>query len=84
MTYETLIPREAGFEFIDSPTDSEEQIVLVSSLDVVGDEVFFTVEWSARNRARDMGWRAGYDRERSVFYVMELGGTEAVKIYEYE
>lgn len=84
MTYETLIPREAGFEFIDSPTDSEEQIVLVSSLDVVGDEVFFTVEWSARNRARDMGWRAGYDRERSVFYVMELGGTKAVKIYEYE
>ncbi len=81
--YQTLIPEEAGFEFTDAPTGSEDHITLISQLDVVGEDLFFTVEQSARNRERDMGWRAGYDRERSVFYTMKLGGTEPVEIYEY-
>ena len=83
LTYQTLIPSTAGFGFVDAPAGSEDQIVLLSSLDVVGENVFFTVEWSARNKSRDIGWRAGYDRERSAMYVMKMGDTQAAEIYEY-
>lgn len=83
LTYQTLVPKEAGFDFMDAPTGSEDRIALISSLDVVGNNVFFTVEWSARNRNRDMGWRAGYDREQSAFYVMKIGETQATEIYKY-
>lgn len=83
MTYQTLIPSAAGFGFLDAPTGAEERITLISSLDVVGDQVFFTVDWNLRNKAKDMGWRAGYDRERSAMYGMRIGDTQATEIYEY-
>ena len=83
LTYQTLIPKEAGFDFIDVPTGSEDRIALISNLDVVGDNLFFTVEWSVRDRSRDIGWRAGYDREQSAFYVMKLGELQAEEIYSY-
>ncbi len=81
--YTEAIPKEAGFGFIDSPTGSEEELVLISSLDVVEGELFFTVDWSRRSRENDFGWRPGYIRDHSAFYTMKIGDKKAEEIYSY-
>ena len=82
MSYQTLIPKEAGFEFLDNPQGSEDKIALVSDLDIIGDDLYFTVNWSVR-KEESFGWRPLYDRERSVFYTMKIGESEPVELYTY-
>lgn len=82
ISYQTLIPQEAGFEFLDNPQGSEDKIALVSDLDIIGDDLYFTVEWSVRAE-ESFGWRPIYNRERSVFYTMKIGESEPVALYEY-
>ena len=82
MSYQTLIPKSAGFEFLDNPQGSESRIALISELDIIGDTLYFTVEWSVRNE-ESFGWRPVYDRERSAFYTMKIGESEPTEWYEY-
>lgn len=82
MSYQTLIPKSAGFDFLDKPQGSEDKIALIPDLDIIGDDLYFTVEWSAR-KEESFGWRPLYDRERSVFYTMKIGESEPVELYEY-
>lgn len=82
MAYEKLIPNEAGFGFIDKPTDQSTDFPLISQLDVVGDDVYFTVDWNVKN-GQNMGWRPGYYRQRSAFYTIKIGETEAKELYSY-
>lgn len=80
--YQTLIPKSAGFDFLDNPQGSEDKIALVSNLDIIGEDLYFTVEWSVRED-ESFGWRPLYDRERSVFYTMKIGESEPLELYEY-
>ena len=82
MSYQTLIPKSAGFGFLDSPQGSEDKIALISELDIIGDDLFFTVEWSIRTE-ENFGWRPVYQRERSAFYTMKIGESEPVELYGY-
>ena len=82
MSYQTLIPQSAGFDFIDNPQGSEDKIALVSDLDIIGNDLYFTVDWSVR-KEESFGWRPLYDRERSVFYTMKIGESEPLELYEY-
>lgn len=82
MGYQTLIPREAGFDFLDYPQGSEERIALVTDLDILGEDLFFTVEWSTLTE-ESFGWRPVYMRERSAFYTMKIGQSEPVELYTY-
>lgn len=82
MSYQTLIPKSAGFDFLDSPQGSEDKIALISDMDIIGEELFFTVEWSVRSE-ESFGWRPVYYRERSVFYTMKIGESEPVELYTY-
>lgn len=83
--YSLLIPQETAndFGFVDTPGGSEKTLALISRLDVIGDEVFFTVDWSIRAPENDFGWRPGYARERSTFYTMKIGDKEAAELYSY-
>ncbi|WP_270496461.1 hypothetical protein [Eisenbergiella porci] len=38
---------------------------------------------SRRDRARDVGWRPGYERERSALYTMKIGDTTPMELYGY-
>ncbi len=84
MEYETLIPETAGFGFIDRPGqyEIERKLPLVSQLDVVGEDVYFTVDWNEAT-GQNMGWRPGYRRERSAFYTIKIGEEEAKELYSY-
>lgn len=79
--YRTLIPKEAGFYFIDRPQGSED-IALISTLDIMGDDLYFTVEWSYPEPVQ-LNWRPLYNRERSAFYTMKIGESQPVLLYEY-
>ena len=81
--YRLVIPKEAGFGFVDQPDSPEKSLVLVSQLDLIGDEVFFTVEWSSREPKRDVGWRPGYVREKSTVYTMKTGDKTPQELYSY-
>lgn len=82
MSYQTLIPKEAGFDFLDNPQVSDDKIALVTQLDILGEDLFFTVSWMVRIGDRFM-MRPQYDRERSVFYTMKIGESEPVELYSY-
>ena len=82
ISYQTLIPQEAGFEFLDNPQGSEDKIALVSDLGIIGGDLYFTVEWGVRAE-ESFGWRPIYNRERSVFYTMKIGESEPAALYEY-
>lgn len=86
MEYKTLIPKEAGFAFIDQPGQgvfgTEQQFPLISQLDVVGDEVYFIVDWNEAT-GENMGWRPGYRRLHSAFYSIKIGEKEAKELYSY-
>ena len=75
MSYQTLIPREAGFDFLDQPDGTEAELTLISTLDIVGEDLFFTVEQSAQS-GENFGWRPVYNRERSTFYTMKIGEAQ--------
>lgn len=83
--YETLVPGRATAGFgLSDPSDVElEELTLIRHVEVVGDEVYFTVERSKRNPALDMGWRTNYMRTVSECYRMEKGGAKAVLLYSY-
>ena len=78
--FETLIPKEAGFSFLDVPQGSEERLTLVTNLDVVGGWIYFTVEESV-STGEAFGWRPVYRRERTTLYAMELGSSEPIALY---
>ena len=78
--FETLIPKEAGFSFLDAPQGSEERLTLVTNLDVVGGWIYFTVEESV-STGEAFGWRPVYRRERTTLYAMELGSSEPIALY---
>lgn len=84
MEYETLIPETAGFGFIDQPGQYEidSNFPLISQLDVIGEDVYFTVDWNEAT-GRNMGWRPGYRRQRSAFYTIKIGEEEAKELYSY-
>ena len=78
--FETLIPKEAGFSFLDAPQGSEERLTLVTNLDVVGGWIYFTVEESV-STGEAFGRRPVYRRERTTLYAMELGSSEPIALY---
>ena len=82
MSYQTLIPREAGFDFLDQPDGTEAELTLISTLDIVGEDLFFTVEQSAQS-GENFGWRPVYNRERSTFYTMKIGEAQPAELYSY-
>ena len=84
-TYQTILTPEAAasFGFVDYPQGTEETLVLISSLDVVGEDYVFTVDWSRRDSSSDMGWRPGYTRERSTVYLLDAESGELVELYSY-
>lgn len=82
MSYQTLIPAACGFEFLDKPQGTEKEIAIVTDLDIIGDQLYFTVVWSQRT-GDNFGWRPIYRRDRSVLYTMKIGETEPTVLNEY-
>lgn len=84
-SYQQVIPEEitTTFGFTPSPQGSEDRITLLSDLNIAGDQMFFTVESSLRSAESDMGWRAGYKREKTTFYTMNVNDGKLVEIYSY-
>ncbi len=81
--YREAIPKEAGFGFADMPSGEQDALVLISRLDVGGDELYGTLVWSRRDPECDLGWRPGYVRNRSTFYIMKLGGKDMKELYSF-
>ncbi len=81
---ELLSPEEAAaFGFVDNPQGTEETLALISQLDVVGEQVIFTVDESRREQGDDMGWRPSYRREKSTVYQKTAGSSEWTELYSY-
>ena len=83
--YQAILPAESaeGFQFIDSPQGTEDEIALISNLDIIGEEVVFTVDVCLRYPDMDHGWRPCYDRESSTVYCIRIGDTAATEWYSY-
>ena len=81
--YEVLIPEETAAAVGLTEGGDASQIVLIKDAEILGRELFFTVETSARDAGADIGWREGYSRTRSDFYTMEIGGNQPELIYSY-
>ena len=72
-----------AFGFVDNPQGTEETLALISQLDVVGEQVIFTVDESRREQGDDMGWRPSYRREKSTVYQKTAGSSEWTELYSY-
>lgn len=83
--YDTLIPKTLLDSYGCSGDNLEEaaQVTLIRSVEVVGNNVFFTVEKCSRDQSRDVGWRPGYQRISSERYVMPVGGSQAELLFAY-
>ncbi|MDO4327355.1 MAG: hypothetical protein Q4E24_15240 [bacterium] len=83
--YQTILAPEAteGFQFLDTPQGTENEIALIPRLDIIGEEVVFTVDVSRREQSMDFGWRPSYTRENSSVYWIRIGDTKATEWYSY-
>ncbi len=63
--------------------DNEDTVTLIRDLERVEDDVYYTVEKSARNPEADMGWRPAYQRQESVRYKITIGADQAERLYSY-
>ena len=81
--YEILIPEETAAAVGLTEEEDTSQLVLIKDAEILGRELFFTVETSVRDAGADIGWREGYSRTRSDFYTMEIGGNQPELIYSY-
>lgn len=83
--YSELIPKEVldtAFDGTYGALDNEDYI-LVKDVEIVGDQVYYTIEYSQRDSAYDVGWRTGYQRLYSNLYVTTLGSHTSEMIYSY-
>lgn len=71
------VKSEFGFKIDDENT------VKVYSADVIGDELYVTIDNGAHNSAEDMGWRYSYKRTKTVAFKYNLKTAETEKIYEF-
>ncbi|MDO5417261.1 MAG: hypothetical protein Q4F29_08680 [Lachnospiraceae bacterium] len=82
--YRTILTAEQTAAFgCGEVTGEESSVALIRDLNVIGNQVYFSVEKSTRDRGRDMGWRPGYQRVSTECYVMRLGEPEGTRLYSY-
>lgn len=55
----------------------------IKDVEVVENEVYYTVVYSKYNEAVSIGWRDGYDWVRTEVYKKNLSSGEVKKVYDY-
>lgn len=63
--------------------ETAQSVTLIRDVEVIGNDVYYTVEKSSRNPQGDIGWRPGYVRTGSERYKMTVGGTDAELLFVY-
>lgn len=81
--YTTLIPRSLAQAYGCDNEDMEQQATMIIDVEVIGDQVYYTVEKSSRYQEGDVGWRPCYRRESSDRYKMTVGGEDASLLFSY-
>lgn len=61
----------------------EDGIYEVYSADVIGDEIYITVDSGTHNPEEDMGWRYSYKRSKTVAFKYNIKTSDIKKIYEF-
>lgn len=56
---------------------------IIKDVEVIGNDVYYTVEKSSREPQLDFGWRPGFVRNSSERYKMTIGGGEAELLFAY-
>lgn len=73
---EEKVKSEFGFKYDD------ENIISVYSADLIGDELYITMDNGVHNMAEDIGWRYSYKRAKTVAFKYNLKTAEIEQIYE--
>ncbi len=84
-SYKTLIPASLISEYgcqneIDT---SGGKAVMIRDLEIVGEDIYYTVEESLHSKEHDFGWRPGYLRQKSSVYRLKIGSEQAELIFSY-
>ena len=83
-SYTILIPQELAASYgCREDLETAQSVTLICDVEVIGNDVYYTVEKSSRNPQGDIGWRPGYVRSSSERYKMVIGGNEAEQLFAY-
>lgn len=83
-SYTILIPQELAASYgCREDLETAQSVTLIRDVEVIGNDVYYTVEKSSRNPQGDIGWRPGYVRSSSERYKMVIGGNEAEQLFAY-
>lgn len=84
-SYMRLIPEAlaAAYGCSDENPETVQSLTLINDVEVVGNDVYYTVEKSSPDPQGDVGWRAGFIRNSSERYKMTVGGTDAELLFSY-
>lgn len=51
---------------------------------IIGDKAYFTISTAQEDNDASMGWRQGYRRLETSFYVTKIGSGKVERIYGYQ
>lgn len=74
--------KELGFDEFGFLDDG--MVAYVPYMDIIGDKAYFTISTAKEDSDASMGWRQGYRRLETGFYVTEIGSGKVECIYGYQ
>lgn len=84
-SYTLLIPEAmaAAYGCSEENPETAPLTTIIRDVEVIGNDVYYTVEKSSRAPQIDFGWRPGFVRNSSERYKMPIGGSEAELLFAY-
>lgn len=84
-SYTRLIPEAlaAAYGCSDENPETVQSLTLINDVEVVSNDVYYTVEKSSPDPQGGVGWRSGFIRNSSERYKMTVGGTDAELLFSY-
>lgn len=78
-----LIEKKDYAHFASALIQGEEDACQIQNISVLGNKVFFGVEYSKRNPSMDIGWRYGYSRIKTEYYLKDIDTGQKTLLYCY-